>query len=148
MREGRLTPEVLKEFTAFELKTKEEFVQFYETYRRNNGLSASRPELERRLVTRDVESMLAGLEPGDDPPHFFGVKDGDAMIGTGCLSVWTERNSVKHGYLSELSVDKPYRGSGIAKKIIDSCIKRLMIWIAHMLIYMYPRKIRLHLSPS
>lgn len=101
-----------------ELTTLEELTQFWLSFRRNNGLSAPKPKTEQLLASAEARATLRDLAE-DKPIHLYGAVDGDRIIGTGKLEVWTDEDEIKRGYLSHLTVDEEYRGKHVAKQITD-----------------------------
>ena len=119
--EGRyVPPEALKEQLTppTELKSEQDFTQFWLTFRRNNGLTDKDEAREQRFATLQAKQTMRDLEQ-DKPTHFFGVKAGDKMVATGKLEIRTKKDG-KHGYLAFLAVDEEQRGKGLAKQLTDT----------------------------
>lgn len=131
MREIRIAPpradkiktieEEMKLPDPVELKTEKDFVDFWATFWRNNGLDSEgnddRKKRELELATKTVYNLA--LFPSRY--RYFGVRDSERMIATGSVEIKIDNKWLKHGYLNDLTVDEKYRGKGVAKKITDLC---------------------------
>lgn len=109
-QEKQLTPPV-------ELTSESDIIQFWLTFRRNNGLADKDGTREQRLATLQAKKTMQDLE-NNPSLHLFGIKEGESMVATGKLEVRTKPDG-KHGYLAFLAVDESQRGKGLAKKLTD-----------------------------
>ncbi len=107
-----------EEFVPTELTSEADLTQFWMTHNRNNNLSLSHPDRERRASMLKAQETLE--EQRVNPTlHAFGVKDGETIIATGMFEVWEDPDNIKRGFLSHDTVDMAYRGKGIAKRLTD-----------------------------
>lgn len=102
-----------------ELNTENELADFWTTFRRNNGIAGNDDKMEKRMVAMQAKQTLAQIESQAELGHFFGAKSGDKMVATGKLTIRVDSQGEKHGYLSFLTVDKEFRGQGVAKQMTD-----------------------------
>lgn len=119
---GYIPPEALevsKLTPPIELTTKKDLAQFLITFWRNNTLNLS-PEAEKEAAMKKAKEMLELKNQNKQTIFFLGVKDGDAIVATVKLEVKDREDGEKHGYFSMLTVDKKYRGRGIAKQLVNT----------------------------
>lgn len=109
----------LKVSIPVELDNESGLTDFWSTFRRNNGLTADNESVERRLNLMQAKETLRQLQSEAGKSYFFGAKSGEKMVVTGKLEIRTNNKGEKHGYLSFLTVDKEFRGQGVAKQMTD-----------------------------
>ncbi len=131
MIDARMTPSGAEKFMSvegeinlpdpIELKTESDFIDFWATFWRNNGLDSEgnedRKKRELELATYTANNIT--IEPARY--RYFGARDNGRMIATGSVEIKVDKKGLKHGYLDRLTVDEKYRGKGMAKKVTDLC---------------------------
>lgn len=100
------------------LKTKEQLIDFFSTYvRLQKDPIKFLPDMETWVEKKAAEALEeiqtraeSGAETKHFPQrHFFGVYDGDKMIGTGEVHILRQKNKKKFAYLCHMVVDPEYR---------------------------------------
>lgn len=120
MGEGRYVPPEAREKQfnpPTELTTEDELVDFWRTFYRNNDVNLPVNSREAILGSTARKSLREQSEE-KNPKHYFGITENEKVIATGMAKVLFFEG-VKYGYLGLQTVDKEYRGKGLAKKITD-----------------------------
>lgn len=104
-----------------ELKTENDFVDFWSTFWRNNGLDSGSSDELKNSELKQARDTIASIAKEPGRYRYFGARDSERMVATGNVEIKVDNNGKKHGYLDRLTVDEKYRGKGMAKKITDVC---------------------------
>lgn len=99
----------------------------YRTYNKDN--EETELEIVRKLVSDDLSEPYSIYVYRyfiyDWPDLCFLAFDGDRPVGVIVCSLRDHRQCRKRGYIAMLAVIKPYRGQGIAKKLVNLAIEAL-----------------------
>lgn len=113
-----------RKFTAQELKTEEEFIQYFLFLLKDDpGLAANSEtalSLAQTLAKQQIEFQTNHI----NQPASFAAYDGDKIVGIGQLIVQNN----KRGFLVGLNVDPQFRGQGVSKSLTDAridCAKKI-----------------------
>ena len=108
------------------LNTKEQLIDFFSTYARlQKDPIKFLPDVETWANEKAVEALTeiqtraeAGEKNKHYPQrHFFGVYDGEKMVGTGEVHILRQKNKTKYAYLGHLVVDTDYRTKHVSVQL-------------------------------
>lgn len=104
-----------------ELATEDELAEFFLTFQRNNSLASGDEKRDRRSALYMARQALREMEADKREYHFFGIEKDTKTVATARLETYNDESDVRRGYLSMLTVDREYRGRGVAQSLRNAC---------------------------
>lgn len=108
------------------LKTREQLVDFFSTYAKlQKDPIKFLPDVES-WVQEKADKALSEMQAREEneenknkfpQSHYFGVYDGDKMVGTGEVEISRKKNKKKSAYLCHLTVDPGYRTKQVSIRL-------------------------------